>query len=309
MRLSSSNRTLAPSASGRRLAIAVAVVGAVSVLGALLASRSPAVATESCLPAEELGEFIQLPGGGYVRGSRPVYAEEGPPSTVFVSPFLIQAHEVTNAEFQRFVAATGYVTAAERGRGSALFDNTASPTGPQSWWRLERGAAWHMPAGPGSDVADRSLHPVVHVTLADARAYATWAGGRLPSEVEWEYAATLGLFDPANPDSGVLGENGELRANIWQGEFPSNNTLEDGHQAAAPVGCFAASRIGTYDMLGNVWEWTDTPFGRDSGLFVIKGGSYLCSANYCRRYRPAARGSLAPDLSTAHVGFRIVKDL
>ena len=136
-----------------------------------------------------------------------------------------------------------------------------------------------------------------------------WAGGRLPNEVEWEYAASLGLFDPNDPESGLRGPDGEVRANTWSGLFPLFNTVEDGHAGTAPVGCYPASLIGAYDMIGNVWEWTETRFGPGQPQFTIKGGSFLCGANYCRRYRPAARESLEVDFSTAHVGFRIVRDL
>ncbi len=255
-----------------------------------------------------LGAFVDIPGGGFVVGAQPQYAGEGPPRRVFVSPFRLQAHEVTNSQFVLFVEATGYVTEAERGGGSARFTDSGKPAVFLSWWSLDSGASWRAPEGKGSTLEGRALHPVVHVTLNDARAYADWAGGRLPTEVEWEYAASLGLFDPMDPESGVRGRDGAMRANIWTGTFPSQNTRTDGYEGTAPVGCFAPGLTGAYDMIGNVWEWTDTPYGPNVPRFTIKGGSYLCSADHCRRYRVAARESLEANFSTAHVGFRIVQD-
>lgn len=281
----------------------------VGIIGA--AHRSGGVGEAQGCPMSDdaLGSFVRVDGGGFIKGAAGVHPEEGRPTKVFVFPFLIQTHEVTNDQFAAFVAATGYVTEAEEGSGSAEFVQTDTPEDLGSWWRLDRGATWKTPIGEGSDLDGKGRHPVVHVTLNDARAYARWAGGRLPNEVEWEYAASLGLLDPDDPESGALGPNGEPRANIWNGTFPTTNTMEDGFSTTAPVGCFPASRIGTHDMIGNVWEWTESRFGPSIPRFTIKGGSYLCGETYCRRYRPAARGNLEPDFSTAHVGFRIVKDL
>jgi formylglycine-generating enzyme required for sulfatase activity len=251
---------------------------------------------------------VEIPGGGFVQGADPVYPEEGPPRTVYVSPFRLQVHEVTNSQFAGFVAATGYVTEAERGLGSALFRESPTPLVFLSWWAIDAGATWKTPAGAGSDLEGRALHPVVHVTLNDARAYAAWAGARLPTEVEWEYAASLGLFDSADPESGVRAPDGRLRANIWTGQFPVSDTADDGYAGTAPVGCFEPGRTGAYDMIGNVWEWTDSPYSPATPRFTIKGGSYLCAHDHCRRYRVAAREGLELDFSTAHVGFRVVMD-
>jgi sulfatase modifying factor 1 len=263
----------------------------------------------SCvLPDADIGGFVQVPGGGFVKGADAIYPEEGGPIKLHVSPFLLSVTEVTNDQFAAFVAATGYVTEAERNGGSAGFVETDTPSDLLSWWKLDKGATWRTPAGAGSDIAGLGRHPVVHVSLTDARAYAAWGGGRLPNEIEWEYAASLGLFDPDDPESGLRGPNGEIRANTWNGVFPVLNTAEDGFAGTAPVGCYRANLIGAHDMIGNVWEWTETPFGDGSPQFTIKGGSYLCGSNYCRRYRTAARESLEPDFSTAHTGFRIVKD-
>lgn len=261
------------------------------------------------LDQASLGAFIDIPGGGFVKGANPLYPEEGPPEKVFVSPFRLQTHEVTNSQFAEFVSATGYVTEAERNGGSAQFMKSATPEDFLSWWKLDSAATWKAPQGSGSSLEGLALYPVVHVTLNDARAFAQWAGGRIPTEVEWEYAASLGLFDPDDPYSGIAGPDGAPRANIWTGLFPMIDTGRDGFAGTAPVGCFAASRTGAYDMIGNVWEWTDTPFSPATPVFTIKGGSYLCSENYCQRYRAAAREDLEVDFSTAHVGFRIVQDV
>ncbi|WP_373489094.1 SUMF1/EgtB/PvdO family nonheme iron enzyme, partial [Blastomonas sp.] len=174
-------------------------------------------------------------------------------------------------------------------------------------WVLRRGATWRAPHGPGSSIASKQAHPVVHVTLADARAYATWAGGRLPSEEEWEYAASTGLPDPANRFSGAVDAAGKPVANHWQGVFPVMNSGADGFEGTAPVGCFPADRNGVHDLIGNVWEWTDSPANDVSN--IIKGGSFLCAANYCARYRPAARQAQERDFSSNHIGFRIVRDI
>jgi len=279
------------------------------VIGLGLLPRVSAGAKICALDQGDLGRFVDIPGGGFLTGANARYPEEGPPQKVFVSPFRLQIHEITNSHFAEFVAATGYVTEAERNRGSAQFAESKTPEVFMSWWKLDAGATWRTPGGAGSNLDGLALHPVVHVTLNDARAYAKWAGGRIPTEVEWEYAASLGLFDPQNPESGVRGPDGEARANIWTGLFPVMNSAEDGFSGTAPVGCFAPGLTGAYDMIGNVWEWTESQFAPAMPRFTIKGGSYLCSENYCRRYRVAARENLEVDFSTAHVGFRIVKDI
>lgn len=269
---------------------------------------TPAVGT-CALERDAIGSFVPVAGGGFIKAAAGLYPEEGRPARVYVSPFLLQAHEVTNEQFSAFVAATGYVTEAERAGGSARFVSADAPQDFRSWWRLDRDATWRTPTGAGSDLVGRERHPVVHVTLGDARSYAAWAGGRIPTEVEWEYAASLGLFDPDDPESGARGPAGEPRANTWDGVFPILDSAADGFAGAAPVGCFEKSLIGAYDMIGNVWEWTETRYGQEGASFTIKGGSYLCASNYCRRYRAAARQGLEADLPTAHVGFRIVKDV
>lgn len=270
--------------------------------------------TRACgLAAGEVGAFVEIPEGAFVRGAAPVYPEEGPPVRLHMAGFAIQAHEVTNDQFAAFVQATGYVTDAERsaaaggeGAGSGVFFAPDPRRGAPGAWRLVRGATWRTPEGPGATIAGRGGEPVVHVSLNDARAYARWANARLPTEEEWEYAASLGLRDPADPRSGAYDARGAPIANTWQGPFPLLDQGADGFSGRAPAGCFAKDRAGLYDMIGNVWEWTDSP--ADRGGAVIKGGSYLCADNACARFRPAARQRQDIDFSTNHIGFRIVRD-
>jgi len=285
------------------------VAGAIAIAAVAFWPRTDAIWSHACaVNGDALGKYVDIPGGGFIKGADPHYPEEGKPQRVFVSPFRLQIHEVTNGQFATFVDATDYVTEAERNDGSALFQKTSTPGDLMSWWRLDPGASWKTPGGAGTNLDGLSLHPVVHISLKDARAYAKWAGGRLPTEVEWEYAASLGLFDPNDPKSGMRGPNGKARANVWTGVFPLADSGQDGFAGLAPVGCFEPALTGAYDMIGNVWEWTETPFAAGTPRFTIKGGSYLCSDNYCRRYRVAARDSLEMDFSSSHVGFRIIKD-
>jgi formylglycine-generating enzyme len=267
----------------------------------------------SCgVSTDRIGAFADIPGGAFQKGAHALYDDEGPETTASVSAFKLQVHEVTNAQFAAFVADTGYVTDSERtsatdpvGGGSAVFTAGATP-GAVGAWTLVRGATWKAPLGVGSDIKGRDLYPVVHVSWNDAVAYARWAGGRLPTEVEWEYVATTGQPDPDNPASGAYNTDGKPIANTWQGVFPVMNSGEDGFAGAAPVGCFPANRYGLYDMIGNVWEWTATPYA--PGLHTMKGGSYLCAENACRRYRSAARHPQETNFSSNHIGFRIVKE-
>ena len=267
----------------------------------------------SCgLPENAIGTFVSIPEGSVEMGANPMYAEEQPARTVHVAAFSMQVNEVTNAQFERFVLETGYVTDAERtsaslaaGGGSALFEMPTPDSDGK--WVLKRGATWRSPDGPGTGIVGRLNQPVVHVSVNDAQAYAHWAGGRLPSEEEWEYAAAIGLADPADRLSGAMDAQGKPVANFWQGIFPVKNEGQDGFTGAAPVGCFPPSKLGLYDMIGNVWEWTDTPYS--AGMNTIKGGSYLCAENFCARYRSAARQGQESDFSSNHIGFRIVKDV
>ena len=270
------------------------------------------MATRECPAAAfEQGRFIALPSGSYVKGADPFYPEERPSIRLRVEGFAIQAHEVTNDQFAAFANATGYVTEAERaatsngpGAGSAVF--LRDKKGMNGRWLLRKGATWRAPEGAGSSIAGKGRHPVVHVTLADARAYASWAGGRLPSEEEWEYAASSGLPDPSNRFSGAADDKGEPRANHWQGVFPVRDEGKDGFSGTAPASCFPPDRNGVHDLIGNVWEWTDSP--ADERHMIIKGGSWLCAANFCARYRPAARQPQETDFSSSHIGFRIIRD-
>ncbi|WP_298636426.1 SUMF1/EgtB/PvdO family nonheme iron enzyme [uncultured Umboniibacter sp.] len=269
--------------------------------------------------SDELGLFVNVPGGGFTKAEYPVYPEEGSAHKVFVSPFQLQAHEVTNYQFARFVAETGYLTEAEQQRagqdgqrGSARFRQPQPSNANSSWWQLDESVSWRSPNGIEDVLDQKGNHPVVHISLNDARAFASWAGGRIPTEVEWEYAASLGIFDANDPESGIVTPDGKPRANIWNGSFPASNTEEDGYAETAPVGCYQANLIGAYDMIGNVWEWTETQFSAANNegapRFTIKGGSYLCSNNHCRRFRKSARQPYEQDFSSSHIGFRIVRD-
>lgn len=260
----------------------------------------------------EIGAFVEIPAGKFTKGADAYYPEESPTLDLHVDGFWIQQHEVTNAQFNAFVEATGYVTDAEQGvidgregAGSAVFLHPDQRDADAAPWTLLMTANWRAPLGTEDTANDRMREPVVHISKRDAEAYAMWAGGRLPSEVEWEYAATLGLPDAAVSTSGAYGPDGP-RANTWQGIFPVADIATDGYPGVAPVGCFEADRIGLHDMIGNVWEWTNTPYGPQT--HTMKGGSFLCADNFCRRYRPAARHPQETDFSSNHIGFRIVRD-
>lgn len=350
--------------------------------------------------------MVTVPGGRAVVGSDEHYPEERPARVVEVAAFRIDATPVTNRAFAAFVAATGWVTVAERAApaGSAVFAMTAGPVDlhdPGQWWRFAPGASWRAPLGPGSTLAGRDDHPVVHVALADAAAYAAWCGKRLPTETEWEVAARGGLPGAPYAWGDELLPGGRLLANFWTGAFPWY-FARGGAPGTTAVGSFPPNGYGAADMIGNVWEWTTSPFAADGGataaadgdaaprcacgdaavraataasevggdpstiapsaadrhaspiaasptgshsspsaasppgshsspsaasprghaasraatpftaapsaLIALKGGSYLCAAEYCARYRPAARIGLTPDSTTAHVGFRCAAD-
>lgn len=256
---------------------------------------------------------------------------EGPVRKVTLRPFWIDATSVTNARFAAFVDATGYVTEAERFGNSFVFGGLLPDDFPETrgvaaapWWREVPGACWRAPEGPRSDIETRMDHPVVHVSWNDATAYCAWAGVRLPAEAEWEYAARGGLDRRRYPWGDELTPGGEHMCNIWQGAFPSHNTLDDGFLGTAPAAAFPANGYGLSNMAGNVWEWCadwfspsfhaggprDNPAGPPLGeAKVIRGGSYLCHASYCNRYRVAARSSNTPDSTTGHMGFRCARDV
>jgi sulfatase modifying factor 1 len=298
-------------------------------------------------------DMVWIPGGSFLMGSNDHYPEEAPAHKVKVNGFWIDQYPVTNAQFQKFAKATGYVTTAERpanpedypGADPALLQPASIVfTPPQSrvemdnhynWWNYVRGANWRHPEGPGSNIKGREKHPVVHVTFEDALAYAEWVGKALPTEAEWEFAGRGGLEGKEFAWGDELYPRGKFMANTFQGEFPYRNSCDDGYDRTSPVGSFPANGYGLYDMIGNVWEWTtdwyqehkhiekppcctmDNPRGGDAenshdpnlkGVQiprrVVKGGSYLCTPDYCRRYRPAARMAQGIDTSTGHMGFR-----
>jgi formylglycine-generating enzyme len=275
--------------------------------------------------------LIRLPGGEFLMGTDDAVGfaadGEGPVRPVHLDPFAIAPHAVTNDEFAAFAAATGHVTDAERYGWSYVFAGflpgglrKVSPRAPgAAWWCGVEGASWSAPEGPGSDLADRSRHPVVHVSWRDATAYCTWAGRRLPTEAEWEYAARGGLDQQRYAWGEELTPGGEHRCNIWQGRFPTKNSAADGYQGSCPVDSFAPNGFGLHNVAGNTWEWcadwwgtahsvarSVNPVGPASGSAkVIRGGSYLCHESYCNRYRVAARTANTPDSSTGNTGFRV----
>ena len=284
-----------------------------------------------------------IPAGEFTMGTDASHGmvNERPAHRLRVSGFWMDEHPVTNAEFARFVDATGYVTTAERTpdweelrkqvppgtpkpdasvlvAGSAVF---VAPPGPvpltdvAAWFQWTPGANWRHPEGPASDVNDRAAHPVVHVSWDDAAAYATWAGKHLPSEAEWEFAARGGLEGKRFNWGDEVRPADRYMANTFQGDFPYRQTADDGFARTSPVKSFPANGYGLYDMAGNVWQWTadwyraTTAGDAESAAArrVIKGGSFLCHESYCESYRPSARRGMAPDTGSSHVGFRLVR--
>lgn len=258
---------------------------------------------------------------------------EGPVRAVQVDTFRIDTAAVTNAQFADFIAASGHRTEAENFGWSYVFHMLASdeikrrtPQRPDTtpWWVPVSGAFWSAPEGPGSDVDDRMDHPVIHVSWNDALAYCDWAGTRLPTEAEWEYAARGGLDQRRYPWGDKLTPKGEHRCNIWQGTFPDANTSADGWVGTAPVDAYKPNGFGLYNTSGNVWEWCADWFSPSHHLRgerrnpqgpaqgqrrVLRGGSYLCHRSYCNRYRVAARSSNTPDSSAGNLGFRCVRSV
>lgn len=261
---------------------------------------------------------------------------EGPVRSVDVSAFYLDMTCVTNRQFAKFVSHTGYVTDAERFGWSFVFAGLTPPESYEHvldavvpgapWWLAISEAGWRAPEGPGSTIDGRPNHPVVHVSWNDAAAYATWAGKRLPTEAEWEKAARGDLHRARYAWGNDLQPRGYHRANIWQGVFPHDNTAADGYVGTAPVNLFRPNGFGLYQMAGNVWEWIndwwsatwhepDTletrvdPRGPTAGDDkVMRGGSYLCHASYCNRYRVAARTRNSRDSSSGNIGFRCAAD-
>jgi formylglycine-generating enzyme len=304
-------------------------------------SGSVAQTSESDVVGRE--DMVELAGGSFRMGSERFYPEERPARVVEVGPFWIDRHPVTVRQFRRFIKATGYVTLAERAPsaedypgahaalltpGSLVFHKTAGPVAlneVRAWWSYVPGARWDRPEGPESTTYERADHPVVHIAFEDAQAYARWAGKALPTESEWEFAARGGLEDATFAWGEELMPGGRPAGNWWQGEFPWQNLMIDGWERTSPVDAFPANGYGLHDMCGNVWEWTCDVFGSerakearspccagctdraaDRPRRVVKGGSHLCSLNYCLRFRPAAREGQTMDTSTSHIGFRCV---
>lgn len=295
--------------------------------------------------------MVLLPGGAFRMGSDEFYPDERPVHERTVAAFWIDRYEVTNERYAAFVADTGYVTVAERDLdprdfpgadpadivpGSMVFTPTAGPVDLRdwrAWWRWQPGASWHHPFGPESTIDQRLTHPVVHIAYEDATAYAAWAGKRLPTEAEHEYAARGGRDGARFAWGNEAYPGGVPQANSWLGRFPYDNR---GWGGTAPVGSYPPNDYGLYDMTGNVWEWTtdyytprhlrlsDDPIdrGRRESLLavasaeegfpiprrVLKGGSHLCSPDYCLRFRPAARSPQAEDTGMSHIGFRCARD-
>jgi formylglycine-generating enzyme required for sulfatase activity len=305
--------------------------------------------------------MVWIPEGTFLMGTDDVesFPNERPAHQVHVDGFWIDKYDVTNAEFAKFVEATGYVTTAERpvnweelkkelppgtpkpddgvlAPGSLVFNPTPAPVplnDLSAWWRWVRGASWRHPEGPGSSIEGWENHPVVQVSWDDAVAYAKWAGKRLPTEAEWEYAARGGLEGKRYAWGNEFRPGGRYMANTWQGVFPVHDTGEDGFVGSSPVGSFPANGYGLYDMAGNVWQWCSDWYRVDAYIEaasknvcrnpagpaesfdpadtyapkrVVKGGSFLCNPSYCASYRPSARRGTPPDTGSSHTGFRCV---
>jgi formylglycine-generating enzyme required for sulfatase activity len=294
----------------------------VAVSTSLLAIGSCASRPAAPPTAEADDDMVAIPGGTFLMGSNDGYPEERPAREVTVASFRIDRTEVTNRQFAALVAATGYITLAERAPdpkdypdadqalllpGSAVF---VPPTVNESaadltWWRYIPGACWKHPEGPESTIEDRMDYSVVHIAFEDAQACAECAGKCLPTEAEWEFAARGGLVNKTYAWGNEFTQEGRQMANTWQGSFPSENTRDDGFAGAAPVAQFPPNGFGLYDVAGNVWEWTTTE--ADGIARITKGGSFLCAPNHCQRYRPAARSLVTVDTGTSHIGFRCVR--
>ena len=261
--------------------------------------------------------MLLVPGGEFTMGANDGLPFEGPEHTVALDAFLLDRHEVTNAQYAEFADATGYVTESERLGWSGVFDTRRSA------WTKGDGADWRHPSGPGSSFLDMGDYPVVHVSWFDAAAYCEWRGARLPTEAEFEYAARGGVRDARYAWGDRLTPGGAHQANLWQGEFPVEDRGQDGFSGLAPVGTFPPNGYGFHDLTGNVWEWVQdwyapdyfarsprkNPRGPARGTEKVhRGGSWLCSENYCRGYRLEARMMTPPDSGLNNLGFRCAAD-
>lgn len=285
--------------------------------------------------AADTTDMVRLPGGSFLMGTDTAEGfpadGEGPVRSVTLSPFWIDRFPVTNAAFARFVEATSYQTEAEvfgwsfvfwahipKERFRELVEDTVAAA---PWWCKVNGARWKNPEGPGSDIASRLHHPAIHLSWNDCVAFSQWAGKRLPTEAEWEYAARGGLEQKLFPWGDELTPGGKHLCNVWQGQFPRQDLAEDGYAGTSPVDAFPPNGFDIFSITGNAWEWCsdwfdanfhrtgsgENPSGPPSGESrVMKGGSFLCHHSYCNRYRVAARTSNTPDSSASNVGFRCV---
>lgn len=277
-------------------------------------------------------KMVYLSGGEFIMGTNDMEGSpedgEGPARRTIVSPFYIDRHTVTNEEFKQFVQETGYKTEAEQFGWSFVFYHFIAKNGAKviqqvpgtPWWLVVEEAYWYQPEGLGSTIDNRMDHPVIQVSWNDAKAFCDWAGKRLPTEAEWEFAARGGLEQKKYAWGDELVPNGKHYCNIWQGTFPYENTNDDGYLGTAPAQSFPTNGFGLYNVAGNVWEWcsdrftnpvkqTDLIESHSHSSKVMRGGSYLCHESYCNRYRVAARSANTPDSSTGNIGFRCVSDV
>jgi formylglycine-generating enzyme required for sulfatase activity len=293
---------------------------------------------------KSLNSMVQMDGGVFTIGCADFYPEEAPVKQAVVKTFLLDTSPVTNAQFAAFVEDTGYVTLAETVpnpadypgilpemivAGSIVFaaPPKGQPFGPESWWSYVPGADWRTPYGPEYGSIAPDDHPVVHIAYGDALAYALWAGKRLPTEVELEFAARGGLEGAAYAWGDELFPGGKMMANFWSEGFPFKHPQRSRPPYTSPVTHYPPNSYGLYDLIANVWEWTSSdangPVGNNSCCHsvdsrfvpapeshkVLKGGSHLCAPNYCQRYRPAAKWFQPVDTSTSHVGFRCAQSV
>ncbi|MBW8244845.1 formylglycine-generating enzyme family protein [Muricauda oceani] len=335
----------------------------IPVLFAVISSCSPKKETQENFHLKSPDNMVLIPAGTFYMGGKSEQAafDEFPRHKVSVSRFHMDITEVTNRAFKEFTDQTGYITVAERNiswedlkqqlpvgtpepadsllrAGSLVFTMTEGPVDPRDysqWWRWTVGASWRNPEGPGSTIIQRMDHPVVHIAFEDAQTYCKWAGKRLPTEAEWEWASMGGLDDPVYPWGNEPAEKSSKKANFWQGFFPFKNSLLDGYLTTAPVKSYPPNKYGLFDMAGNVWEWcadkyhfrayledkkkgvVENPKGPKESLdpdepkipkYVIRGGSFLCNDDYCSGYRVSRRMKSSMDSGFPHTGFRCVKD-